>query len=178
MRHLAANLSKAKHKGKLIDDNLWQSSLTYSLKKHMCHLGNMYKNVKVKEFIEKNHMKLWARSKFSELSKVDYVNNNLAECFNSWIRDTKGLHLVDLLDKIRIMIMAKFSLRQRISAQKFVGHKIIPDVMKKLNGRTRGLKMTLVRRLPFEAEVTAMDKEKREWKYPVNLQRRTCSCRQ
>jgi hypothetical protein len=131
----------------------------------------MYKNVKVKQFIENNHKKLWARSKFNELCKVDYVNNNLAECFNSWIRDTKGLHLVDLLDKIRTMIMTKFSLCQRISAQKFVGHRIIPNVMKKLNARTRDLRMTLV-------EVTAVDKEKKEWKYPINLQRRTCSCMQ
>jgi hypothetical protein len=70
--------------------------------------------------------------------------------------------LIDLLDKIRTMIMAKFSLRQRISAQKFVGRRIIPNVMKKLNARTRGLRMTLVRRSPFEAEVTTVDKEKKE----------------
>ena len=50
--------------------------------------------------------------------------------------------------------------------------------MKKLHDKTDGLRMTLVRRNNFEAEVTAMDKEKREWRYPVNLQRKTCSCRQ
>jgi hypothetical protein len=83
MRHLVVNLSKAKHKGKLIEDNLWQSSPTYSLKKHEHHLSEMYKNVKVKQFIENNHKKLWTRSKFNELCKVDYVNNNLTECFNS-----------------------------------------------------------------------------------------------
>jgi hypothetical protein len=33
--------------------------------------------------MEKNHKKLWARSKFNEVCKVDYVNNNLAESFNS-----------------------------------------------------------------------------------------------
>jgi hypothetical protein len=31
-----------------------------------------------------------------------------------------------------------------------------------LNARTRGLRMTLVRRSPFEAEVTTVDKEKKE----------------
>jgi hypothetical protein len=106
------------------------------------------------------------------------VNNNLAECFNSWIRKKKGLHLVDLLDKIRMMVMAKFSLRQRIAIEKFVGHKIISSVMKNLNAKTRGLQMSFVRRTPFEAEVTTFDKEKREWRYPVNLQSKTCSCRQ
>ena len=154
--------------------------MTYSLKKHDYHLRQLYTNPKLKDFLIENHNKIWARSKFNELCKVDYVNNNLAECFNSWIRHTKGLHLVDMLDKIRTMIMAKFSLRQKISAEKFVGHMVIPAVLKKLydGSKAPGLRMTLVGRNAFEAEVTAVDKNKMEWRYPVNLQRRTCSCRQ
>jgi hypothetical protein len=69
-------------------------------------------------------------------------------------------------------------LRQKIAAEKFVGHKIIPNVMKPLHAKTRSLKMTLTKRNPYEAEVLAIDKEKREWRYPVNIQNRTCSCRQ
>jgi hypothetical protein len=45
------------------------------------------------------------------------VNNNMAECFNSWIRKIKGLHLVDMLDKIRQMLMVKFELHQRIASE-------------------------------------------------------------
>jgi hypothetical protein len=37
--------------------------------------------------------------------------------------------------------------------------------------------MILVKRKPFEAEVTTVDKEKREWRYHVNLEKKTCSCR-
>jgi hypothetical protein len=74
--------------------------------------------------------------------------------------------------------MAKFELCQKIAAKKFVGHKIIPNVIKSLHAKTRSLKMTLTKRNPYEAEVTTIDKEKREWKYPVNIQNRTCSCRQ
>jgi hypothetical protein len=36
----------------------------------------------------------------------------------------------------------------------------------------------LVKRKPYEAEVTLLDREKREWRYPVDLQNMTCSCRQ
>jgi len=179
MRHLAANFSKT-FKGKIFDDNLWPTSLTCSLKKHNYHLRQLHaaNHPKVKDWFEKGHTKLWARSKFNEVCKVDYVNNNLAECFNAKVRKIKGLHLVEMLDKIRQMIMEKFELRQRIAAAKFVGHKIIPSVMKKLLAKTRGLKMTMIRRAPFEAEVTAKDRENREWRYPVNLEKKTCSCRQ
>ncbi|XP_035817447.1 uncharacterized protein [Zea mays] len=178
MRHLAANFGKI-FKGKMYDDNLWPASLTYSLKKHNYHLSQLHAaNPKVKDWFKKSHSKLWMRSKFNEVCKVEYVNNNLAESFNAKVRKIKGLHLVEMLDKIRQMLMEKFELRQRISAAKFVGHKIIPSVMKKLLTKTRGLKMKMIKRTPFEAEVTAYDREKREWRYPVNLEKRTCSCRQ
>jgi hypothetical protein len=65
-------------------------------------MRQLYKNDKVKEYLETHHSKIWARSQFSDLSKVDYVHNNFEESFNSTIQKLKGLYLVDLLDKIRI----------------------------------------------------------------------------
>jgi hypothetical protein len=95
-------------------------------------MRQLYKNDKVREFLETHHSKLWVRSQFSDLSKVDYVHNNLAESFNSMIRKLKGLYLVDLLDKIRIEYIKKFHVRVRIAAAKFMGHIIIPSVMNEL----------------------------------------------
>jgi hypothetical protein len=106
------------------------------------------------------------------------VNNILAESFNAWIRKTKGLHLVELLDKIRQMLMAKFELCQIIALERFIGLKIIPVVMKTLHEKTRGSKMSFVKCRPLEAEVIVVDKEKREWRYPVHLGNKTCTCRQ
>ena len=59
-------------------------------------------NAKVKEYLETHHSKLWARSQFSEVRKVDHVHNNIAESLNSTICKLKGLYLVDLLEWIRI----------------------------------------------------------------------------
>jgi len=137
----------------------------------------MYVKPEVKAYMEAEHRKIWARSKFNGICKVDYVNNNLAESFNSWIRHIKGYQLIDLIDRIRQMLMAKFELRQRIACEKFVGHKIIPSVMKALHENTRCLKMTLLKRKPLAAEVTVLDKEKKEFRYPVDLEKRTCTCR-
>jgi hypothetical protein len=38
---------------------------------------------------------LWSRSQFSTYSKVDYETNNLAESFNNWVKQYKGLNLAD-----------------------------------------------------------------------------------
>jgi transposase-like protein len=120
MRHVAAHFKLQDDKGQLFDDNLWPASLTCSLKMYNYHMDQMYTNPRVKTYMENHHKKVWARSKFNEACKLDYVNNNLAECLNSWIRKIKGLHLVDMLDKIRQILMVKFELRQRIASQKLV----------------------------------------------------------
>ena len=176
MRHLAANFTK-KFRGKFFDENLWPCSLTYSIKKHNYHLRQLHSKAGVKEYLEEHHTKLWARSLFNEVCKIDFVNNNLAESFNSKIRKWKGVHIVDLLDKIRQFIMEKFDLRQQIAAATFIGHIIIPKVMKMLHAKSKDLDMEIVKRSTYEAEITAVDKEKREWRYPVNLATGTCSCR-
>lgn len=49
--------------------------------------------------------------------------------------------------------------------------------MKELHQNTRQLKMTLLKRKPLAAEVTVLDKKKREFRYPVDLEKRTCTCR-
>ena len=123
-------------------------------------MNNMFTQPKVKEYLEEHHNKLWARSKFGELSKVDYVCNNLAESFNSKIRELKSLSMVLLLDAIRQAIMVKIDLRQIICARKFAGHVIVPKVVLLLNARTgamRGIKMRMNRSSNTEAEVYATD---------------------
>ena len=65
-------------------------------------------------YIRNCHKKLWTRSQFSTRSKVDYVTNNLAECFNNWIKQHKCMNLDDLMDKIRQMLMSKWNQRRKI----------------------------------------------------------------
>ena len=56
---------------------------------------------KAMEYLKENHTKIWTRSQFSTIPKVDYVTNNLAECFSNWVKHDKNEHLDDLLDTIR-----------------------------------------------------------------------------
>lgn len=67
------------------------------------------------QYLRKNHKKLWTRSQFSTLSKVDYVTNNVAESFNNWIKAHKGLNLDDFMDTLRQKLMIKWKDRRDIS---------------------------------------------------------------
>lgn len=99
LQQILANSLKERY---IYYDNLWPVSLTYSLRKHNYHLSQLHAvNPKVKDWFEKSHSKLWMRSKFNEICKVEYVNNNLAEPFNAKVRKIKGIHLVKMLDKVR-----------------------------------------------------------------------------
>ncbi|XP_073355050.1 uncharacterized protein [Aegilops tauschii subsp. strangulata] len=130
------------------------------------------------EYMDEHHGKLWSRSKFNEIYKVDNVNNNLAECFNAKFKSVKGLLLWQAFDKIRQMIMVKMALRKRIAETQYVGHLMLPSLIKALHAKARGLRMKCIRPSTYEAEVTYTDSKNREWRYPVNLATNECSCRQ
>ena len=74
--------------------------------------------------------------------------------------------------------MIKMALRKRIAETQYVGHIMLPSLIKALHQKARGLKMKCIRSSTYEAEVTYTDNKNREWRYPVNLATRECSCRQ
>ena len=176
MRHLVQNFTK-KFKGKVYTDNLWPAAYTCSIRKHLFHLEVLYKQkTGVKEYLDEHHGRVWSRSQFNEICKVDYVTSNLAESFNAKVKSLKGLMLWQIFDKIRQMIMIKIDLRQRIAATKYVGHLMLPYLIKSLHARAKQLKMKCIRK-GMEAEVTYTDSKNRQWRYPVSLVDRTCHCR-
>ncbi|KAK1617284.1 hypothetical protein QYE76_022801, partial [Lolium multiflorum] len=162
MRHLVQNFTK-KFKGKVFTDNLWPASYTCSSRKHMFHLDVLYKQKPgVKEYLDEHHGRVWSRSQFNEICKVDYVTSNLAESFNSKVKSLKGLMLWQIFDKIRQMIMIKIDLRQRIASTNYVGHLMLPSLIKSLHERAKQLRMQCVRK-GMEAEVTYTDSKNMQW---------------
>ena len=92
---------------------------------------------KVYPYLRDHHNLLWMRCMFNPAIKCDYINNNLAESFNSWVRDIKDSPIVQLADKIREMIMDLFR-KRRMIGERFVGI-MLPFVIHQLNAKTRGL---------------------------------------
>lgn len=151
MLHLVNNFKKRFH-GKMFDDNLWPAAYSYNPYFFQKHIEKMDEaKPEAMAYLRKNHVKLWTRSQFSGQCKVDYVTNNLAECFNSWIRPHKGLHLVDFMDKIRHKLMVKWNRRRSIS-KKLEGN-ILPHIMNELNEKSRGLNHEVTRSDDALAEV-------------------------
>jgi hypothetical protein len=86
------------------------------------------------------------------------------------------LQVVEMLDTIRRMIIAKFELRNKI-AMKMEG-KIIPAIIQDLTDQSRAIKDCEVLRCgQGTSEVTAPTKLGALFRYAVNLELKTCSCR-
>jgi hypothetical protein len=98
MLHLVKNFKK-QYNGKIFEDHLWPAAYSWSpyfFEKHWKAMEEAYPAAM--NYIRQSHNKIWARSQFWTHCKVDYVTNNLAECFNNWIKKIKGLNLDDLMD--------------------------------------------------------------------------------
>ena len=115
MHHLVTNFKK-RYTGKVFDENLWAAAYSwnpYLFEKHWAAMDR--EKPAATAYLRTCHTKLWTRSQFSTICKVDYVTNNLAECFNNWIKEHKAMNLDDLLDKLRQMLIVKWNHRRKIS---------------------------------------------------------------
>jgi hypothetical protein len=79
---------------------------------------------------------LWYKSSFNPDIKCDYISNNIAEVFNNWIKDYNDIHVCELAEKMRVMVMELFFRRRRIA--KKLHEKILPSIITILKASTRG----------------------------------------
>jgi len=174
MFHLVSNFKKKFH-GKVFDDHLWAAAYSwnsYLFEKHWAAME--VARPAATDYLRQCHKKLWTRSQFLTICKVDYVTNNLAESFNNWIKSHKSMNLDDLMDKIRQMVMTKWHQRRKIG-QKLDGL-ILPHIIKELNEKSRELNLEVLECGPHVAEITALGGS--AFRFVVNLEDRTCSCRE
>lgn len=113
---------------------------------------------------------------FSSEIKCDYVNNNLAVCFNSWIKNIKDLPVAYLVDRLRQMTMELWKKRRKI-ADKLSGN-ILPAIISQLKAKTRGLVHMSVCKNKYKAEVFGTYRDMTPWRNVVDLHAQICSCRE
>ena len=176
MYHHVQNFKK-RYSGHIFYNHLWASAYSwnpYMFEKHYQMMAE--KNPEAMKYLQENHKKLWTRSQFSTLSKVDYITNNLAEAFNKWVKDIKSQNLDDLLDTIRHMLLIKWNNRKKV-AQTFQG-KILPHIVQKLRDDSFNLDIEVITSSPDDiAEVCAKGSSATSFRFVVNSVERTCSCR-
>jgi len=173
MLHLVMNFKK-RYSGKIFDDHLWPAAYSWSpyyFEKHWKAMEEAKPSAMT--YIRQWHTRIWTRSQFGTHCKVDYVTNNLAECFNNWIKQFKGLNLDDLMDKIRQLIMDKWDVRRTVSRK--IEGLILPHIIKNLKEQSRNLDMDVQRSGDILAKVSV--KGGSGFKCVVNLDERTCHCR-
>jgi hypothetical protein len=127
--------------------------------------------------LEEHHNLLWARSKFGIEIKCDYINNNLVESWNAWIKEQKDLPLHFLSDVIREKTLTLFARRRRISIA--LSPRILSAVIHQLNAASRGLEhLKLTKGHPEKAEVTEIYKDEEVRRHVVYLPQHVCTYRE
>jgi len=113
----------------------------------------------------------WSRHAFSTHSKSDMLLNNLAETFNSWIKESKDKPLLTMLEMIWRQLMTRF--QQKRDGVRAASHKICPKIQKKLERSKDEAKNCICRwQNELEFEVDHMFDARRI----MNLAQGTCSC--
>ncbi|KAL6902176.1 hypothetical protein ACP4OV_005052 [Aristida adscensionis] len=174
MRHLWANFKKY-FRGEVYDKNMWPAARAYKPRKFEYHWNQVVAaSPDVVTYMNQHHNHKWSRSMFSNDVKCDYVNNNLSESLNYWVKKIKDLPLVDLLNILRRMTVDLWDKRKRI-ASKLSGF-ILPTVIKQLKAKTRGLGQMKVHKGEHTAEVFGFNYDMTPWGHVVDVKAHSCTC--
>ena len=115
MRHLYQNFMKH-YSCDVFTDHLYPTARSYTESMFRWHMKKNFEFApNAIEYLEEHHSRIWYRCAFSELSKCDYLTNNVLESFNAQIKKLKGLHLHELCDRLREFIMEKRYIRKKIA---------------------------------------------------------------
>ncbi|KAK3139998.1 hypothetical protein QOZ80_5AG0393880 [Eleusine coracana subsp. coracana] len=104
-----------------------------------------------------------------------YGNNNVPEGFNECVMNIKNMYLVDLVDRLRQMVMVLWYKRRKIG-NKLSGN-ILPAIIQQLNEKTFCLGNLKVWKGGYQTgEVFGNFQDMTPWRHVVDLNTHTCSC--
>ncbi|KAG6497373.1 hypothetical protein ZIOFF_045272 [Zingiber officinale] len=135
------------------------------------HINNIIRSMPLaKDFIVSSCPESWANACFLG-NRWGVMNNNIAEYWNNWVKTTRFLPIVPMVDHIRIQIMdmmhrrreATMGMVKRLSPSK-------ENALAKIYAKSRSLKLR--KACGWSFEVVDGDKS-----FVVDLSAMTCSCR-
>ena len=115
-RHLVSNLQN-KFPTTLVRDAFWNAATsTYprAFKSAMKELERASKGAAEK--MRLLDPAVWSKAYLSTHSMTDSTENNMSECFNSWILKTRYMPLIDMLIEIHDMLMTRLNKKRDFMA--------------------------------------------------------------
>jgi hypothetical protein len=169
--HLMQNFKKHYHGD--VDGLMRSAARAYRTEVFNKHMSTIISSCSgIYDYLKENHNLHWMRCAFTPAIKCDFITNNLSESFNYWIKDIKDLPMVDLVDKLREMIMTLWHRRRRISER--LQGRILPAIKLQLHARTRGLgNLKVVKSNDSSAEVKDYNNNER---HVVKTATHECTC--
>lgn len=170
-RHIYSNLEK-KQGSEAVRNAFYQASLATHPEAFKAAMRALEKASKrASEKMQTFDPKVWSKAYFGTHSKTDSTENNISECFNSWILRSRFMPLIDMLTDIHDMIMER--LHRKRDAMKNVDCVILPRVKKILDDEVVASSECSVLwdgRQNFQVKWRGIG-------FCVNLTEQTCSCR-
>ncbi|XP_073304221.1 uncharacterized protein [Primulina huaijiensis] len=135
------------------------------------HITSIIKSMPLaEEFIKSSEPENWANCLFSG-KRWCIINNNQAECWNSWIKPARFLPIVAMVDSIRVQIMNMMNNR-RESSLVMAGNLCPKPENNLLRNYTKSRNLKVDRSSSWIFEVLDGDK-----RCAVDLEKWSCSCR-
>lgn len=121
-------------KGKAFKEELYAAARSTTQERFDHHM-NVIKGMDKDAFnyLERLSPNCWLRHAFDTECKSDMISNNIAESFNSWIKDARDKPLLTMLELIRRKLMNTFHSKRE--GAKLATNDICPNMQKKKKKR-------------------------------------------
>ncbi|KAK1369124.1 hypothetical protein POM88_035216 [Heracleum sosnowskyi] len=170
-RHLVSNLKKI-NKTNIVRNAFWDAATATHLqafKKAMKNLERHSKPAATK--MKELDPSWWSKAYFKTHSKTESTENNMSECFNSWIMRARYMPLIDMLTKIHDMLMTR--LHEKRDTIQQIDCVVVPSIRRKLE---EAVEESVGYKVLWDGRENYVVKGKGS-SFSVNLQQKTCSCR-
>ncbi|KZV51744.1 hypothetical protein F511_11432 [Dorcoceras hygrometricum] len=135
------------------------------------HINNILESMPLaRTFIANSDPQSWANALFPG-KRWGIINNNMAECWNNWVKPARYLPIVAMVDHIRVQIMNMMHRRRETTLG--MVQELSPKKEKALTKNyIESRKLTVERACGWKFEVVDGDKS-----FAIDLNEWTCSCR-
>ncbi|XP_071909619.1 uncharacterized protein [Coffea arabica] len=175
VKHMHANFSSAGFKGEAFRKALWTVAKATTLAEFSSKIEEMAAiDIDAARWFDDKPPTQWSRAFFSTYSKCDILLNNLCECFNSKIVDTREKLIIKMMELLRLYLMQRMQQNRDLVRSRWKDNAYCPRIVDRIQKRMEKATQCF----PFKSsddlyEVSCPYGDH----YAVNIKEQSCSCR-